>query len=179
MSVLSKDCVDSYINRASEVMGLVPLKETESKRIYKQYERECFNYKKQCKNSIFTNRINELDKFEHTMCLTLAILKKVKIKDISLFTMYTALYMYEEPFYLYPTDLGYSIEVLEKVDYDSYFLFHDEEYYSLYQSFLDYKEYSKEEDYRGLLDNYPRLDLLYSRVVKSANKEKKKILEKK
>lgn len=179
MDVLSKECIDSYMNQASDVMGLAPLKEIESTKIYNQYEKECSIYQKQCRNSIFTDSIKDLNKFEHTMCLTLAILKKAKQDDLPLFTMYTALYMYEEPFYLYPTDFGYSIEVWEKVDYDSYFLFHDDEYYNLYQSFLDYKKYKEEKDYEECLNNYPRLDLLYSRVVKSANKEKKKILEKK
>ena len=90
--------------------------------------------------------------------------------------MYTALKMYEEPFDVYTTDLGCCYEFREKVDYDSYFFTHVDDYQRLFSAF-DELMHLNFESFKDVMDDYTAIDYL-DQIYFKASKKQNKSLEK-
>ncbi len=181
--LLKEETINAYLDYAIDITGFdKQIKKTKYKSIYQTYKTNCTKLKKE-KHSIFTVHCDELDMYGHTMCLIIALQKHPLLKkdeDNCIIAMYTALKMYEEPFDVYTTDLGYRYETRTAVDYDSYFLYHFEDYQKFYTHFVAFM-HSNFTSFLDMMDQYTALDdldHLYFDVAKTQEINNSQVKEK-
>lgn len=181
--LLEETQIYTYLDSAVKVIGFNDkVKETKYKRIYQAYKINCSKLKN-AKHSIFTNHCDELDMYGHTMSLMLALQKNPLLEnegDNCILAMYTALKMYEEPFDVYTTDLGYCYEPRTKVDYDSYFFTHVDDHQRLFSAFNELM-HTDSKSFKDLMDDYTAIDFLddlYCRAAKIQKPDIEKVKSK-